>query len=57
MLRRPRCAKAHVMTEALTLIAAGGDMATMAVAGALWWHHIRVRRIERHLWPDYFKAE
>ena len=42
------------MTELAALIAAGGDVAMIAVSVALWWHHWRVRRIEQHLWPEYF---
>lgn len=50
--------------SALELLAGAGDIGTFAIAAAFWlheiklqWHHERVRRIEKKLFPDYFADE
>ena len=43
--------------EILALLGAAGDGAMIVAAVFLTMHNTRLRRIERHLWPDMFKND
>lgn len=50
-----------VELSALDLLAGAGDVGTFAIAAAFWlhemrirWHHERMRRLEKKVFPDYF---
>lgn len=45
------------MTELLPIISAAGDTGTAIMAVVMYWKHIRLSRIERHLWPEVFGGD